>query len=162
MIRAVFTMSDVDAQIFPLNVFITEVTDFTNTKTGRIHESNHSFRFEISHGRDKCFGLFFCRDKGQIGIKPAHRELCVIPGLMKNVKSEKTQLGNGDIDRTVRKIPFLLKDLKKPPLIFVRDLRRRFVKGIPDIIELSRNISLVRFHCMVGKTTKRNHFFVGF
>lgn len=59
---------------------------------------------------------------------------------------------------TVRKIPFVLKDLKKPPLIFVRDLRRRFVKGILDIIEINRNISLVRFHCMVGKTTKRNHF----
>ena len=44
-IRAVFTMSDVDAHIFPLNVFITEIADFTNVKTGRIHESNHSFRF---------------------------------------------------------------------------------------------------------------------
>lgn len=63
---------------------------------------------------------------------------------------------------TVRKIPFVLKDLKKPPLIFVRDLRRRFVKGILDIIEINRNISLVRFHCMVGKTTKRNHFLIVF
>lgn len=63
---------------------------------------------------------------------------------------------------TVRKIPFVLKDLKKPPLIFVRDLRRRFVKGILDIIEINRNISLVRFHCMVGKTTKRNHFLIAF
>ena len=115
-------MSDVDAHIFPLNVFITEIADFTNAKTGRIHESNHSFRFAICHGRDKDFGLFFCRDKWQIGIKFPHRKLCVIPGLMKNVKSKKTQLGNGNIDRTVRKIPFLLKDLKKPSLIFVRDL----------------------------------------
>ena len=77
-VRAVFTMSDVDAHIFPLDVFITEVADFTNTKTGRIHESNHSLWFHIGHSRDKGFGLFFCRDKGQIGIKPAHRELCVI------------------------------------------------------------------------------------
>ena len=151
-------MRDVDAHIFPLDVFITEIADFTNTKTGRIHESNHSLGLHIAHGRDKDFGLFFCQDKGQIGIKFSHRKLCVIPWLMKNIKSEKAQLGNGSIDRTVRKIPFALKDLKKPPLIFVRDLRRRFVKGIPDIIEISRNISLLRLHCMVGKTTKRNHF----
>ena len=155
-------MRDVDAHIFPLDVFITEIADFTNTKTGRIHESNHSLRFEISHGRDKGFGLFFCRDKWQIGIKLAHRELCVIPGLMKNIKSEKAQLGNSSIDRTVRKIPFPLKDLKKPSLVFVRDLCRRFVKCIFDIIEISRNVSLVRFHCMVSKTAKRNHFLVAF
>lgn len=38
----------------------------------------------------------------------------------------------------------------------------RFAKRIFDKIEISRNISLIRFHCMVGKTTKRNHFFVTF
>lgn len=91
-------------------------------KTGRIHEGNHSLGLHTGHGRDKVFGLFFCRNIWQIGIKLAHRELCVILGLMKNIKSEKVQLENSGINRTVRKIPFLLKDLKKPSLIFVRDL----------------------------------------
>ena len=35
----------------------------------------------------ECF--FFCRNKGQIGIKLSHRKLCIIPRLMKNIKSEK-------------------------------------------------------------------------
>lgn len=55
-VRTIFTMSDVDAHVFSLDVFITEIADFTDTETGRIHECNHSLRFDICHGRNEGFG----------------------------------------------------------------------------------------------------------
>lgn len=112
-VRTVFAMSDVDAHVFPLDVFITEIADFTDTETGRIHESNHGLRLDICHGRNEGFRFFFCRYKRQIGIKFSHGKLCVIPWLMKNIKGKKTQLGNGNVDCTVREVPFFWRTSKK-------------------------------------------------
>ena len=59
-----------------------EIAHLTDTKTGRIHEGDHSLGFDICHGGDEDFCLCFCWNKGQISIKPSHRKLSIIPGFV--------------------------------------------------------------------------------
>ena len=81
---------------------------------------------------------------------------------MKNIKGEKSKLGDCNINCAVRKISFFLKHLQELALLFVSDLRRSLMKSVRNKSKICRNVCLVRFHCMVSKTAKRNHFLVTF
>ena len=81
-VGTVFPMGDVDAHIRPGNVRITERADFTDTQAGRIHEGDHGLRLEVRDGGDEIPGFLLGRDKREVLIKTAERELCMIPRLM--------------------------------------------------------------------------------
>ena len=70
-----FGLSDVDAHVFTVNIFITEVADFADMQAGGVHESGHGLLLRVRHGRDKTSDFILGRDKEEMGIKPAEREL---------------------------------------------------------------------------------------
>ena len=43
-IKSVFRVCDVKPHIFAVDIFTAELENFSDVKTGRIHEGNHSFR----------------------------------------------------------------------------------------------------------------------
>ena len=70
-----FGLPDVDAHVFPVYILITEMADFTDTQARGIQKSGHGLLLEVRHGRDKTPDIILRRDKGEIGIKLAEREL---------------------------------------------------------------------------------------
>ena len=73
---------------------------------------------------------------------------------MKNIKSEKTQLENGSIDRTVRKISFFLKPFDIITQILPGNIFGRFVEDVLKIIKIAANVSGIVFKGMAGKTAE--------
>ena len=87
-VRTVFAMPDMDAHVFALDIFITKMTNFANTQTGRIHECDHSLLLQIRHGINKDGNFLFGRDKGKIFVKSAHRKLGIIPRFVKDIQGK--------------------------------------------------------------------------
>ena len=85
-------MGDMDPHVFSLNILVPETADFTDTQTGRIHDSDHCLLLDVGNSGDE--GLYFLlrRDKRKIGIKLSERDLCRIPGLVKHVDRKKADL----------------------------------------------------------------------
>lgn len=104
-VRPVLAMPDMDPFIPALDILIPEAADFSNAETGRIHECGHCFDLDIRDRLNKGSGFLLGGHIRKIGIKSSHRQLCRIPGLMKDIQSEETDLGNGTVDRPVRKAP---------------------------------------------------------
>lgn len=77
---------------------------------------------------------------------------------MKNIKSEETQLRNGTVDRTVRKISGFLKPADVITEFIPRNLFRCFVENVCKVIQISTDVSSVTIKGMVGETAKGNHF----
>ena len=96
-------MGDMDPFVFTLDILIPEITDLPDSESGGIHKSNHRLNFDIGDGIDKVKGFFLGRDIGKVSIKLPHRDLCRVPGLMKYVEGEETDLRDCTIDGTVRK-----------------------------------------------------------
>jgi len=57
-VLTVFRMADVDPSVFPVYVFISEVTEFPDAKAGRIHDGTHGPLFYVRDGGDKLKGFF--------------------------------------------------------------------------------------------------------
>lgn len=81
-----------DAHVFTLNVFIAETADFTDAQAGGIHEGDHGLLLEVRDGGDEMPCILLRGDKRKIGIEPAHRQLCRVPGQMKDIDGEEAQL----------------------------------------------------------------------
>lgn len=112
-VLASFGLSDVDTHMCAVNILITEAADFTDTQAGGIHKSGHGLLLEVGHGRDKTPDFILGRDKGEMGIKPAERELGRVPGFMKDIDGKETQLRDTVIKGTVRKMALLLDKTDK-------------------------------------------------
>ena len=54
---SVFGMQDMDFHVGTIDIFIAKMTDFANPESGRLHESNHGFLFNIRNGIYKFKGL---------------------------------------------------------------------------------------------------------
>jgi len=155
-------VGDVDPFVFTLDILIAEIAYFPDTETGRIHESDHSFHFDIRNGVNEISGFFLGRDIREISVKLPHGDLSRVPGFMKDIHGEETDLGNGMIDRTVRETTGFFKIIDKNPDIIISNLRRILMEGIRDIIKVNSNIGAIRLHGMIGQTAKRDHFFITF
>ena len=81
----VLAMPDIDPLIPALDIFIPEITDFAYTETGRIHEGDHGFDFDVRDGLNKGPGFFLGRHIREINVKLPHGELGGIPGFMKDI-----------------------------------------------------------------------------
>ena len=127
------------------------MTDFSDTQAGGIHDSNHGFLLDIRNGVNEIEGVLKRRNKWQIRIEPAKRELSVIPWLVKDINGEKTKLGNGSINGTVGKITFLLQPADKTAQFIPRDIFGLFMKYIGEIIKICTDVSAVTFHGMVSQ-----------
>lgn len=155
-------MGDMDPHVFALDIFISEMTYFTHPEPGGIHESDHSFGFDVRNGVDEASGFFLRRDIREISVKLSHGELCGIPGFVKDIHRKETDLGDGAVDRAVRQTSGFFQMLKESPLVIVSHLGRILVKSIGDIVKISRDIGTIRLHGMVSQTAKRDHFFITF
>lgn len=91
-VRTCFGMADMDPHGRTADILVTECTDLANAKAGGIHEGENCFVFEIGKGLDKRPDFFLRGDIGKVGIKSAHRELGVIPGLMQDVHGKEAEL----------------------------------------------------------------------
>ena len=85
-------MADKDAHLFTPDIFITEPAYLADTQAGRIHESEHGFLFNVGHGGDEMPCFVLGRDIGKVFIKLTQRQLCIILGLMQDIKGKETQL----------------------------------------------------------------------
>ena len=102
-------MRDMDPQVPALDVLITETLDLTDPQAGGIHKGDYSLLLDVRHGRDELYDLVLWRDIWEIGVEPAHGDLHRVPGLMKNVHREKSDLGKRAVDCPVRETAFFLQ-----------------------------------------------------
>ena len=129
-VRTVFAVRDVNTHTGAADIFIAEMANFANAQAGRIHECDHGFLFQVGDGRNERHNFYFCRYKGKGFIKLAHGELRIIPGYVQHIHDKEAELGNGTVNRAVRKTSGFLKPA---------------------------DISTVVFEGMVGKTAKGEH-----
>ena len=155
-------MGDMDPHVFALDILISEMAYFTHPEPGGIHEGDHGFDFDIRDRVNKRPGFLLGRDIGEISVKLSHRDLSGIPGLVKDIHGEESDLGNGMIDRAVRETTRFFKIIDKSPDIIISNLRRILMESITDIIKVNSDIGAIRLHGMVSQTAKRDHFFITF
>ena len=151
-----------DAHIFPFNVTVAQVTDFTDPKPGRIHEGDHGFGLEVRKSGNKNVSVLSGWNKWQIGIKFPHGKLGWIPRFVQDVHGEETELGNTVIDGAVRKGTVFLKPTDKTAKLIPGDVIGLFVKDRLQIIEIRTDVSGIRFYSVVSKTAEGDHLPVSF
>lgn len=125
-VGTVFGMGDMDPHIFPFDIAVTEVTDFPDPEPGRVHESDHSFWFEVQKSGDKKFRFLLGRNKRKIGIEFPHRELGGIPWFVQDIHGEEMELRDTVVDRAVRKGTLFLKPADKIPELLPGNVLRPF------------------------------------
>ena len=157
-----FGMGDMDPHIFPFDIAVTEVTDFSDPEPGRVHESDHSFWLEVQKSGDKKFRFLLSRDKGKIGIEFAHRELGGIPGFVQDIHGEETELRDTVVDRAVRKGTLFLEPADKIPEFLPGNVFRLFEQDCLKVIQIRADVSRIRFYSVVSKATQGDHLPVKF
>jgi len=156
-VRACFGMADVDAHGGAADILITEGADFTNPEPCGIHQGQDGLMLEVGKSLDKIPYLLLGRDIGKIRIKSAHRELGGIPGFMQDIHGKKTELGNAVVYGSVRKMLFFLKPADKITQFLPGNIFRALVEKAGKIIQISTDISGIRFYSVVCKTAKGDH-----
>jgi len=156
-VRTRFGMADMYAHGRTADILISEGADFPNPKTGRIHEGQNSFMFQIRKRPDKQPDILLCRDKRKIGIKPSHGELCGIPGFVKDIYGKETQLGNTVVHGAVRKILLLLEPADKVTQFIPGNILGHFLEDVGKIVQINPDVGRIRCYRMVSKTTKGDH-----
>ena len=108
---SVFRFANMNLHGVTIDIFVSKMTDFTDAKARRIHDSNHSLLLNIRNGTNefKCF--FLGRNKRKIFIKLTFRELIVVPRFVQNINGKETKLRDGTVNSSVRKITFFLQPL---------------------------------------------------
>lgn len=92
-------MTDMDAHVFAVDILIAETAEYMTA----------TMVFKVRRRRNEVPGVFLRRNKGKIGIEPAHGKLSCIPRFMKDIEGEEAELGDGRVDGTVRQYPLMLK-----------------------------------------------------
>ena len=144
--------------MFPVNVFVAQAADFTDAETGRIQECDHGLLLQIRDRRNEDPGFLHGRDIGEVFVKPARRELGIVPGRMKDVQGKEAELRDRAVDGPVGKTPGFLEPADKIPQFCPGDIFREFVQDRQKIIQIGADISTVAFEGMVSKTAEGNHF----
>ena len=89
------------APAFALDILIAQAADLPYAEAGSIQKTEHSFLLGIPDGFDEVIGGLLRRYVRKIGIKLSGRDLCGIPGLMKDIEREETDLRNSTVDRSI-------------------------------------------------------------
>ena len=150
-------MGDVDAHIRAGDILITEGADLTDAQAGGIHKGDHGFRFEVWYGGDEMPGLLLGGDKGQKFIKPAHRELCRIPGLMQDIHGKEAELGDGTVYGAVGKGAGFLEPADVVAEFVPGDIFRGFVEEGIQVSEIRADVGAVIFKGMASKAAEGDH-----
>lgn len=140
-----------------LDIRAFKVAHLTNTEPGREHQAEEGFPFQIIDRSKK--GLHFLprRDKRNIRVKSAEGKLVAVPRFMKDIESEKAQLGDAGIDSTVRESAGLLDPCNKLPEILPGSIFGQDPGDIFQILKICRDISGIRSNGVVSKTTQGEH-----
>lgn len=123
-------MSDENAHPGAADVLIAQAADLTYAKSGGIQKREHSLLLQVRHGGDKSPGLLLGRDIRKEFIKPAHGELCIVPGLMEDVKGEEAQLGDGAVDGAVSQGTLLLEPVNEIPHLLPGDILGKLAEDV--------------------------------
>ena len=153
----VLPMGDVDAHVRAGDIVIAEGTDLADAETGGVHEGKKRLMLEVRAGMDKKGNLLLGRDKGEEFIKPAHRELGRVPGLMQDVDGKKAELRNGAVDGAVGKGAGTLKPADVITEFVPGNILRGFMEDGIEVIEIRADVGAVTHKSMVGKTAEGDH-----
>ncbi len=155
-------MADEDAHPGTADVLIAQAADLAYAQPGGIQERDHSLLLQVRHGGDKSPGFLLGRDIRKKTIKPAHGKLCVVPGLMEDVKGKEPQLGDDAVDGTVSQGTLPLEPADKIPHLLPGDILRKLVEEALQVVEIGTYISRVAFQGMAGKASEGDHLPVSF
>jgi len=133
-------MADEDAHPGTADVLIAQAADLAYAQSGRIQERDHGLLFQVRHGGDESPGLLLRRDIRKKIIKPAHGKLCVVPGLMEDVKGEEAQLGDDAVDSTVCQRTLPLEPADKILHLLPGDIFRKLVEEALQVVEIGTYI----------------------
>ena len=138
------------------------MADLVYAKPCGIQERHHSFLFQVWDGRDESPGFLLGSDIRKEFIKPAGRELCVVPGFMEEVKDEKAQLGDGAVDDAVCQGTLFPEPVDEIPHLLPGDILRKLVENMLQVVKIGTDVSGVAFQGMAGKASQGNYFPVSF
>ena len=155
-------MADEDAHPGTADVLIAQAADLAYAKSSGIQECDHGLLLQVRHGGDESPGLLLGRDIRKKIIKPAHGKLCVVPGLMEDVKGKESQLGDDAVDGTVCQRTLPLEPADKIPHLLPGDILRKLVEEALQVVEIGTDISRVAFQGMAGKASEGDHLPVSF
>ena len=156
-VRAVFRSPDMDTASGMFDIGTFQVADFANTEPCGKHQAEKGFKFKVRNRSKKRLHFFPCRDKRDIRIKLAEGKLVRVPRFVKDIQGKETQLRDTGINRTVRKTAGLLEPGDEIPQFLPGHILRRSMNDIRKILEICRDISLIRSNGMFGKTTEGEH-----
>jgi len=159
---AVLAMADEDAHPGTADVLIAQAADLAYAEPGGIQERDHGLLLEVRHGGDKSPGFLLGRDIRKEIIKPAHGKLCVVPGLMEDVKGKEAQLGDGTVDGAVREGALSLEPADEIPHLLPGDILRKLAEDVLEIAEIGTDISAVPYKGMASKAPEGDHLPVSF
>ena len=155
-VGAVLGRRDIEAQILPVDVFSTDMAEFTGTDAGGIEHGTDSEEFGIPDGGNERFHFLHGRDiRKVLKIFPIG-DLIWIPWAFENVKVEGSQLCNDAVHGTVFDLSGLLNFGQEIPDIvpghgFGRD-QNPFA-----VIEIRDKIRDIGFDGMFGKIPEHEH-----
>lgn len=155
-------MTDEDAHPGTADILVAQAAELAYAKACGIQESHHGLLLQVRNGGDESPGFLLGRDIRKEFIKPACRELCVVPGFVEDVKGEEAQLGDGAVDGTVRQGALFLEPADEIPHLLPGDILRKFVEDMLQVVKIGTDVSRVAFEGMAGKAPQGNHFPVSF
>lgn len=147
-----FGMGDMDAHVFSVNILIAQAAHFTDTQAGGIHECAHGPGLDAGHGGNELESFLLGRYIREIGVKLPQGKLCGIPWFVKDIDGKKAELRNTVINGSVRKILFFLQPADKTTQFRPGNIFRHLVQDIGKIVQISADISRIRYDGMVSKT----------
>ena len=129
-----------DLHVGTTDIFIAKSKDFTDTKTRTVHQNDHDSGLQIIDGIDERSNFITCRNKGDKLIEPSEGELIRIPGLMQNIESEETKLGDDRVDGAIRKTAIPLDPLDEVSFLLPGDLGRTTIQMLGNIVEINGDV----------------------
>ena len=153
----VLPMGDVDAHVRAGDIVIAEGADLADAETGGVHEGKKRLMLEVRAGMDKKGNLLLGRDEGEEFIKPAHRELGRVPGLMQDVHGKKAELRNDTVDGAVGKGAGSLEQADIIAQLVPGDIFWGFEEEGIQVSEVRTDVGAVTHKSMVGKTAEGDH-----